>query len=105
MHTNNEIPAYENIFILSNGQFKCGDQSNESRIKFFENGYRKCVKCDSDKIIKTEHKAACRWNGDAYGTDVFICNECKWITSFQWDEADDGPYYYETQYFTKKLNN
>jgi hypothetical protein len=99
MQTYNKIPPYENIFILSNGQFKCGDQSDESRIKFFKNDYKKCVKCESNNINKSEHRAGCRWSGDGYGTDVFTCNECKWITSFQWDEAGDSAYYYETEYF------
>ncbi len=43
MQTYNKIPAYENIFILSNGQFKCGDQSDESRIKFFKNDYKNAL--------------------------------------------------------------
>ncbi len=99
MQTYKPIPDYENLFVLSNGQFKCGDQTDESRIKFFINKFEKCVRCQSVNINKSEHKSGCRWNGDAYGTDVFSCNECKWITSFQWDEAGDSAYYYETEYF------
>ena len=35
-------------------------------------------------------------NGDAYGTDTHECKDCKWLTSFQWDESSEH-YYYETR--------
>ncbi len=92
---------YENMKTLSNGQFYCGDQSNESKSIFSQNNFKKCVKCDSNEIEKKEHIAAYRFraSGDAYGTDVFICKKCNWTTSFHWDEAGECPLYYEIQYF------
>lgn len=41
-------------------------------------------------------------NGDAYGTDEFNCDDCKWSTSFQWDEASDT-HYYETRDFRSRV--
>ncbi len=96
-----DTPKYENMKMLSNGQFSCGDQTNESRIKFSKNDFKVCVKCDSTNIEKIENIAAYRFrsNGDAYGTDVFICKSCNWSTSFQWDEGGDSSYYYEIDYY------
>ncbi len=98
------VPNYENMKMFSNGQFSCGDQTNESRIKFSNSDFKICVQCNSSNIEKIENKAGCRFSStcDAYGTDVFICKSCNWSTSFQWDEAGDGPYYYETEYYLPK---
>ena len=90
--------GYDNIHMLSNYQFSCGDQSKESRNKFGESDFKICPKCNSSEIELKHDIANCRMNGDAYGTDVFICKSCNWITSFHWDEADDCPYYYEIIY-------
>jgi hypothetical protein len=50
-------------------------------------------------IIKKEDIAGGRMNGDDYGTDVFICKSCNWITSFQWDLGIEPPCYYEITSF------
>ena len=94
-----EYLPYENVVMRSNYQFSCGDQTNESRALFAESDFKVCPKCHSTEIIKKVHGANCRMNGDAFGTDVFICNSCNWVTSFQWDEGGDYPYYYEIIYF------
>jgi hypothetical protein len=99
------ILGYENMSMFSNYQFSCGDQSKESRNKFGESDFKICPQCNSSEIDKKHDIAGGRMNGDCYGTDVFICKSCNWITSFQWDEGGDSPYYYEIQYlpyFEKK---
>ena len=97
--------GYENMSMFSNYQFSCGDQSTESRNKFGESDFKICPKCNSSEITKKEDIAGGRMNGDNYGTDVFICKSCNWITSFQWDQGSEPPQYYEIQYlpyFEKK---
>jgi hypothetical protein len=91
--------GYENMNMLSNYQFSCGDQSKESRNTFAETDFKICPKCNSSEIELKHDIANCRMNGDAYGTDVFICKSCNWITSFYFDEGGDSPYYYEIIYF------
>lgn len=97
-----DIPNYPDIKMLSNKQFSCGDQLNDSRALFAQNDFKKCIKCNNNMEQK-EYIAAYRFraSGDAYGTDVFTCNKCNWITSFMWDEASEI-YYYETTYFKLK---
>ncbi len=90
---------YENVVMRSNGQFSCGDQTKECRSSFAESDFKICPKCHSTEIDTKVHGANCRMNGDAFGTDVFTCKLCNWITSFQWDEGGDYPYYYEIIYF------
>jgi hypothetical protein len=89
------------VFHYNNKQFSTGDQSNESRIKFYNNDCEKCIHCDSKEIDKEHVIANCRMNGDAYGTDVFSCTKCGWYTSFHWDDASEYDYYevYEFCYF------
>ena len=77
-------------------QFSTGDQSRESRKEFANSGFSTCPKCKQSKIKEERHSAGCRMNGDGYGTTVFECLECKWKTSFQYDDASDV-YYYETR--------
>ena len=77
-------------------QFSAGDQTIESRQVFWRSDFKKCPKCQGTNITDTKHVAGCRMNGDAYGTNTFECNDCKWLTSFQWDD-DGSPYWYETQ--------
>mmetsp|Transcript_20463 Transcript_20463/g.51869 ORF Transcript_20463/g.51869 Transcript_20463/m.51869 type:complete len:285 (-) Transcript_20463:516-1370(-) len=79
-------------------QFSSGDQSSDARKAFWANGFKTCVVCGST-VTETKEVAGCRHNGDGYGTDVFTCTnpKCSWSTSFQYDEAGDGPYYYETR--------
>ena len=76
-------------------QFSAGDQTDESRKAFWKSGFKKCVKCQGTKINPRKHVEGCRMNGDAYGTYVFECEECKWLTSFQYDDSGE-PYFYET---------
>jgi hypothetical protein len=86
-------------------QFSSGDQTIENR-KFFSKKYFKlCPECakknpklEKSNIEEIKHSAGCRMNGDAYGTTVFKCLDCKWETSFQWDDSSDC-YYYETQHW------
>lgn len=96
---NESKSKYENMNIFSNYQFSCGDQSIEGREKFAISNFTICPKCDSTEFTKDHDIANGRMNGDCYGTDVFICKSCNWITSFQWDEAGDSEYYYEIEHF------
>ncbi len=93
------VPNYENMNMYSNYQFSCGDQTREFREKLAESKFKICPKCNSNEIDKKHHIANGRMNGDCYGTDVFICKSCNYITSFEWDEGGDSSYYYETDYF------
>ncbi len=96
----NKIPPYENLIIFDNHQFYCGDRNKKSFIQLSKNYFKKCVQCNSD-INCIKYIAAYRLSsdGDAYGTDVFICKSCNWITSLLWDEASSS-YYFELDYFT-----
>lgn len=82
-----------------NEQFSCGDQSDESRLKFINGVFKKCIQC-SEIVIEERDVAGCRMNRDAYGTTVFKCNKCKWYTSFQRDDSSDN-YYYEVTAITQ----
>lgn len=82
----------------SNGQFKAGDQSDESRKQFYFDDFKICPKCQSKEIIEENYKGGWRWNGDGFGTDVFKCINCQWYTSFEYDEGGDYEYYYEPRW-------
>lgn len=86
-------------------QFSSGDQTVENRKIFYNSHFKKCPNClkknpdlDKSNIEAKKHTAGCRMNGDAYGTTVFVCLDCKWETSFQWDDSSDD-YYYEPKYW------
>lgn len=83
-------------------QFSAGDQSKGSRFEFWKSGFKECQACHQRNMHEEVNCAGCRHNGDGYGTVIFTClNEgCDWRTSFQYDEADGGPYYYETRTWT-----
>lgn len=74
-------------------QFSAGDQGERKWI-FAESYMKKCPACTGTSIQMDHFPEGCRMNGDAYGTDVFICTTCQWKTSFQYDDSSD-PYYYE----------
>lgn len=78
-------------------QFAIGDQS-DNRKEFWRNGFRVCPKCKKSNIKEDVDCAGCRHNGDGYGTTVFTCSDCNWVSSFQYDEAS-SPYYYETRFW------
>lgn len=81
-------------------QFTTGDQTSGNRETFWKNNYNKCPSCNKSNIKEDKEVAGCRHNGDGYGTCVFTCQDCNWVTSFQYDEADNGsPYFYETRYW------
>lgn len=83
-------------------QFSTGDQGS-NKLSFWSSGYKTCQGCSAKDTIKGEdHVAGCRYNGDAYGTTVFKCQDCGWKTSFQYDEASDV-YYYETRDYKERL--
>lgn len=84
-------------FKYSNGQFRAGDHS-EYRKLFYMSNYKVCPKCNSKDFTEEHYVANCRWNGDGFGTDVFKCNNCKWYTSFEYDEGGDSEYYYEARW-------
>jgi hypothetical protein len=70
----------------------------ELKQAFWRGGYSKCQACgDTTDIKKSKNSEGCRWNGDAYGTDVFTCGRCDWSTSFQWDDASEECYYFEVR--------
>jgi hypothetical protein len=83
-------------------QTSIGDQTTDSRFEFWKSGFKECQLCHQRNIKEEVNSAGCRHNGDGYGTVFFICqNEgCGWKTSFLYDEADGGPYYYETRTWT-----
>ena len=74
-------------------QFSAGDQG-ENKWTFRLSNMKVCPLCASKKIEDERFPEGCRMNGDAYGTTVFMCADCKWKTSFQWDDSSE-PYYYE----------
>jgi hypothetical protein len=79
--------------VFGRAQFCEGDQG-ERKWKFQASYMAECPACNSKDIVEEKFPEACRMNGDAYGTSVFTCKECKWKTSFQWDDSSDN-YYYE----------
>lgn len=84
-------------------QFSVGDQTLESRKAFSKTGFKKCVKCNGTKIKSEKHVAGCRMNGDAYGTYTFECEDCKWLTSFHYDDSGDN-YFYEISEWKDKTS-
>ena len=78
-------------------QFSSGDQTLTNRKEFWRSGFSKCPVCQKSNIKRVTEVAGCRHNGDGYGTEVFTCCECSWTTSFQYDEASEDCYYYETR--------
>ncbi|CAF1105225.1 unnamed protein product [Adineta steineri] len=105
--------------------FSVGEQSEESRKKFWISNYKKCPMCNSENIAVNWWVCACRHNGDGSGTVVYQClgNEtrndvekvtwdktkrklsgehgCGFYTSFLYDEAASGDENYETHYWKK----
>lgn len=81
-------------------QFSSGDQGNK-REEFWRHGFSTCPSCGLKDISMETCCAGCRMNGDGYGTEVYTCKNCKWTTSFQYDEASDH-YYYETRFWTRE---
>ncbi len=79
-------------------QFKKGDQDKSTRCTFWISHFKQCPKCLKSEIEEERVPAGCRMNGDAYGTTVFTCKGCQWVTSFQWDDSSDC-FYYETQHW------
>jgi uncharacterized protein with PIN domain len=76
-------------------QYSIGDQTVETRQKFMRSHFKVCPICSSQNITLLKHDvAAVRMNGDAYGTDVYSCQKCKWLTSYEWDDSSEH-YYYE----------
>lgn len=41
-------------------------------------------------------------SGDGYGTEIFSCGECNWNTFFQYDEASEDCYFYETRGWSRE---
>jgi hypothetical protein len=74
-------------------QFSTGDQGPQ-KWKFRASHMKICPECSGKNIEEERFPEGCRFNGDAYGTTVFTCADCKWKTSFQWDDSSDN-YYYE----------
>lgn len=70
-------------------QFALGDQSEESRIAFWNSGFVACIRCGKRGLEIQEERSGVRTNGEAYGTEMFLCpnKECGWETSFQFDDA------------------
>lgn len=82
-------------------QFSSGDQGG-SKETFWRNGLQKCPSCGGTEIKMDQRPAGCRMNGDAYGTEVFTCRSCAWSTSFQYDDASEDCYYYETRFWDRE---
>jgi len=74
-------------------QFRIGDQG-VNKWKFAASHMKVCPICNDTNINFDRIVEGCRMNGDAYGTMVFNCANCKWITSFLWDDSSND-YYYE----------
>ena len=73
-------------------QFSSGDQTDESRIPFFNSGFAACPSCGEKNIWRFEEKAGVKPNGDTFGTEVFLCQTkgCGWSTSFMYDDGGDN---------------
>ena len=73
-------------------QSSSGDQSDESRVAFYNSGFAACVKCGERNVWRFEEKAGIRQNGETYGTEIFRCQTkgCKWKTSFKYDDKGRG---------------
>eukprot|EP00307_Rebecca_sp_RCC1486_P014511 CAMPEP_0119418506 /NCGR_PEP_ID=MMETSP1335-20130426/18409_1 /TAXON_ID=259385 /ORGANISM="Chrysoculter rhomboideus, Strain RCC1486" /LENGTH=136 /DNA_ID=CAMNT_0007443757 /DNA_START=21 /DNA_END=431 /DNA_ORIENTATION=+ len=76
-------------------QERHGDQSESARKALWRSGFKTCPKCSEQRISRKEIGAGCRQNGDGYGTEVFTCGACGFVTSFYYDEAS-VPSLYET---------
>ena len=83
---------------MKSRQFSTGDRTLSRRQQFAAADFARCVKCGHADIYCERYPDGQHPNGDAYGTDVFHCAnpECKWATSFLWDESAKC-YYYETR--------
>jgi hypothetical protein len=79
--------------VFGPAQFSAGDQGPKKWI-FAASNMKCCPECNGQQITSEKIPEGCRMNGDAYGTTVFICDSCKWKTSFLWDESSSD-YYYE----------
>ncbi|XP_041362289.1 uncharacterized protein LOC121378272 [Gigantopelta aegis] len=86
-------------------QFSTGDQTDTSRIAFYNSGLAACVKCGEKNIGRFEEKAGIRANGETFGTEVFLCQTkgCKWETSFKFDDGHSGAYHFETAEWVKGI--
>lgn len=76
-------------------QERHGDQSESVKQALWRSGFKTCPKCSAQKISSEDIVAGCRMNGDGYGSTVFRCKACSFVTSFYYDEAAET-YYYET---------
>jgi hypothetical protein len=49
-----------------------------------------CPRChsgDNANVLQKRLSAGCRWNGDAYGSNLFMCSACGFTDYCSWDEA------------------
>lgn len=79
-------------------QFSEGDHG-WNRTLFWDSSYSVCPACKGTDLSHVDYTAGCRHNGDGYGTTVYTCKGCGWVTSFHYDESS-SPYYYETRTFS-----
>eukprot|EP01031_Cornospumella_fuschlensis_P011428 gene11428-13957_t len=70
-----------------------GDQGVNKKT-FHNSSYSQCPTCSSVNIQQMHDVVGCRYDGDAYGTDIYTCKDCGWETSYQFDDAASN-YYYE----------
>ncbi|KAK6170859.1 hypothetical protein SNE40_019154 [Patella caerulea] len=79
-------------------QYSSGDQKDKSRIPFWNSGFSACPKCGERNMDRFEERAGIRYNGETYGTEVFMCKtkDCKWSTSFKFDDANTDNWHSET---------
>ncbi len=50
--------------------------------------WEECPRCaaSGDAVVKRV-SAGCRWNGDAYGSNLHMCKSCGFTDYCSWDEA------------------
>ncbi|KAK3769730.1 hypothetical protein RRG08_062071 [Elysia crispata] len=86
-------------------QFSCGDQTDESRIPFYNSGFAACPRCGEKNIWRFEEKAGIRPNGDTFGTEVFMCQTkgCGWSTSFMYDDGVQPTSHFEARHWPRSV--
>ena len=85
-------------------QFNTGDQG-PLKWKFAESYMKICPVCKKTRFTREQFTEGCRMNGDGYGTVVFSCDNCKWGTSFLYDEAGEDYFYEKPPKITLKIRN
>jgi hypothetical protein len=55
--------------------------------------WAECLRCqlpgsgDNSHVLQKRLTAGCRWNGDGYGSNLYMCTACGFTGYSSWDEA------------------